>query len=391
MSASGTSPGQKSARRVLIVRVGAMGDVLHALPGVAALRKARPDWQIDWAVDERWLPLLEGVGGKPGKPGKARGEPDEICSERDTVVDTAWSLPVAAWKQFPRSLQLPRSMRGLLRLRKPGYHFVVDLQGTLRSASVGWLAAGAGRLAGYATPRERPARWLYHDRFGRQGAHVVEQNATLLGNACGVPLTPSIPPLPHDAASEAWVQGALGELGELRELRESNELGKLEALGHSDTPRIRLALLAPGAGWGAKQWPASHFGALARALDAEGWTVLVNRPFGGEPAATGALAAAGPAAQAVTCTVGELLALLRQTSLVVGGDSGPVHLAAILGTPLVALFGPTDPARNGPWGVGPMRVLRHPASVTSYRHVAQPDPGMLQITVDDVLAAVHTL
>jgi heptosyltransferase I len=103
------------------------------------------------------------------------------------------------------------------------------------------------------------------------------------------------------------------------------------------------------------------------------------------------ISASGGAARVVVCNVTGLIALMRRTALLVGGDSGPTHLAAALGVPVVALFGPTDPARNGPWGAGPKVVLRDPASVTSYKHADTVDAGLANIGVQAVVDAVRGL
>jgi heptosyltransferase I len=149
--------------------------------------------------------------------------------------------------------------------------------------------------------------------------------------------------------------------------------------------------LAPTAGWGAKQWPAERFGALAHDLQGIGFRVFVNAASRSDGAAAEVLHASGGTAQLLPCTVAQLVSLTRRAALVVGGDSGPIHLAAALGRPLVALFGPTDPVRNGPWGSGPMRVLRDPHSVTSHKRVQGLDPGLARITVQHVMDAVQTL
>jgi heptosyltransferase I len=118
---------------------------------------------------------------------------------------------------------------------------------------------------------------------------------------------------------------------------------------------------------------------------------LVNAPKKDDVVAGSVVAASGGAAEMVVCNVAGLIALTRRTSLVVGGDSGPTHLAAALGVALVALYGPTDPARNGPWGSGPMRVMRGAGSVTSHKRVAEIDAGLARITVDEVMREVKEL
>lgn len=342
-----------SAERVLVVRVGAMGDVLHALPGVAALRQQRPEVLVDWVVDPRWAPLLmngEGVG---------------------PVVSRVHLAETRLWSRAPFSRATRRSVLQLkTALRQSEYRLTVDLQGTLRSAIIGRFA-GKQPHAGFDDPRERAARLFYTDPVPRQGRHVTEQGAALLGRAVlGADLSP-LPSvaLPVEPAKEEWAQGIAASAPD----------GK------------RFVLLAPTAGWRAKQWPVEQFAALARALAERGYGVLSNAARADEPVARALLEASGGVVRPLPCSVAELIALTQRAALVVGGDTGPVHLAAALGVPTVALFGPTDPARNGPWGAGPMRVLRHPDSVTSYKRRVEVDPGLARLPVDEVLTAAEEL
>ena len=336
--------------RVLIVRVGAMGDVLHALPAVAALRQRCPGMPIDWVVDQRWAALLVD-GERPGP-----------------VISGVHCAATRLWSRSPFSAETLRSVATLRRaIRELRYGRVIDLQGTLRSAVLGRFARSPERF-GFADPRERVARGFYNRPMPRRGRHVVSQNAALLEDALGLDLEPIAPTLPHSAAADAWAEQTL-----------------------RGTPQ-RTALLTPTAGWAAKQWPIGEFATLARGLAEDGWTVLLNAASAADPVSRAVLEQAGGADQSairlVCPDVAGLVALTRRVGLVVGGDSGPVHLAAVVGTPVVALFGPTDPARNGPWGPGPIRTLRHPASRTSYKHVANVDAGLARLSVAEVLAAV---
>ena len=120
-----------------------------------------------------------------------------------------------------------------------------------------------------------------------------------------------------------------------------------------------------------------------------GFDIVVNAPRKDDVVAAEVVAASQGAARMVVCNVAGLVALMRRTDLFVGGDTGPTHLAAALAVPLVALFGPTDPARNGPWGPGPTLVLRDASSITSYKHVAEADPGLAKISVQTVTEAVQ--
>jgi heptosyltransferase-1 len=235
------------------------------------------------------------------------------------------------------------------------------MQGTMRSAVIGWMS-GAKELAGYGDPREWLAGRLYGRRIVRRGAHVVEQGAALLGEATGVELVPAAVELPREAEVESWAA----------ELVDGQ----------------RVSVLSAGAGWGAKRWPVERFGELARRLRGMGFAVVVNAPREDDAVASAVVAASGGVAEMVVCNMSGLIALVRRAALVVGGDSGPVHLAAALGVPVVALFGPTDPARNGPWGSGPVRVLRDAASVTSYKRNAETDSGLARISVEEVLEVV---
>jgi heptosyltransferase-1 len=333
--------------KILIVRVGAMGDVLHALPAVAALHAARPEWQIDWVVDPRWAPLLvDGAGNGP-------------------VVRRGHLAETKLWSKSPAS---PATVRSVLRLRRAlrreRYDLVVDMQGTLRSGVIGWMA-GAKRFAGYSDPRELLAARLYKTKIERRGRHVIEQGAALLSEACGVVLEPGAVELPHEEWADHWADKLVGER--------------------------RVCLLAVGVGWAAKRWAAEKYGALARELTAMGLDVMVNAPLREDALAAEVIAASGGVAKLVVCNVTGMIALMRRTALLVGGDTGPTHMAAALGVPLVALFGPTDPARNGPWGPGASAVLRDPASVTSYRHVSTVDAGLAKISVQAVVDAIRGL
>jgi len=330
--------------KVLIVRVGALGDVLHALPAVAALRETRPDWVIDWAVDPRWAALL--ADGVPGP-----------------LVTRLHLVPTKDWAKAPVSWATLKSVLGLRRkLRAAKYDVVVDMQGTLRSAVIGWMA-GAKKFVGYADPREAAATRFYKTKAVRQGRHVVEQGAALLGEACGVALRPRAVALPRVEWAENWAE-------------------------QEAVVKRPLCVLGVGGGWGAKQWPAARFGSLAQRVRGMGFDVVVNAPRMDDAVANAVVDASDGAARMVVCNVAGLVALMRRTDLFVGGDTGPTHLAAALAVPLVALFGPTDPARNGPWGPGICRVLRDAGSVNSYKRVDTVDPLLGKLPVEDVVEAV---
>jgi heptosyltransferase-1 len=151
-----------------------------------------------------------------------------------------------------------------------------------------------------------------------------------------------------------------------------------------------LVILSPGAGWGAKQWPVERYGVVAKALAAEGVHSLVNYGPGEEELAAAVESASDGAARRISCSIAELIALTRRAKLLIGGDTGPTHLAAALKVPVVAIFGPTNPARNGPFNTRSI-VLRSASSMTDHSRHREPERGLLQITPEEVVLAAREL
>lgn len=347
----------QSKFRVLVVRLGAMGDILHALPAVTALRRAHPSWEIDWLVEPAWRHLLTAENGAPAVP----------LSPSQPLVNKLYLASVKAWGRAPLSPNTHREIRQLrTRLRAGGYDVVVDFQGAVRSAFLGRLT-GARRLIGESHPREWAARWLFTERVETTGAHVIEQDMELAASVAGDALDPVQPALPVDPKAEEWCNRLLAPFG-----------------------TEPLALLNPGAGWGSKRWPPERYAAVAAGLAARGSQVLVNAAPGEEGIADTIVAQSNQAAIAVRCSLSELTALTRRVALTIGGDTGPTHLACALGRPVVGIYGPTDPARNGPYGTG-FRVLRSPTSVRNHARLEQPEAGLLTISPEDVLHAAGEL
>jgi heptosyltransferase-1 len=340
----------KSSLRVLIVRVGAMGDVLHGMPAVAALRERLPNCFIGWAVEPRWKALLE--GDTPG------------------IVDKVHLVATREWNKRPFSVATLRSITNLRsELRAEKYDVCVDIQGLIRSSVIGWMS-GTKRYVGSTTPRERQARWLYGEQVAVQATHVIDKACELVGAGIGETLLPARPILPATEAGEAWCDQHLAELG----------------VGDGG-----FVLLSPAAGWGAKTWPAERWQLLARQLADEGYAVLVNRGGPTDHRITEAAAGDGPG-RLVDCGIADLIALTRRARLVVGGDTGPVHLAAALGLPAVSLFGPTDPARSGPYfPTAHVRVLRHVSSRLDHGRRPDTEAGLALITEEEVFAAAMEL
>jgi heptosyltransferase I len=341
--------------RVLIVRLGAMGDILHSIPGASALRQAHPDWTIGWAVEPRWQGLFRA------------GERISSRSEGMPLVDRLHLVPAKAWAKRPLAPETFGEIASLRReLRGAHYDVCVDLQGAVRSAVIGRFARTA-RVIGEDDPREAAARWFFRERILTNGRHVIEQSTEVLEAIAGDKLrdVPSL--LPKDTEAAAWVCSLL-----------RNGL------------RAPYVIINPGAGWGAKRWPVERYGAVARTLANHGYGVVINASPEESSLSATLVEASGGAAISASPSLIELIELTRRSSLTIAGDTGPLHLACALGKPVVGIFGPTDPARNGPYGCE-FRVLRHPQSKRDHSRRSEPEAGLLTITPTEVADAALEL
>jgi heptosyltransferase-1 len=228
-------------------------------------------------------------------------------------------------------------------LRAERYDFAADFQGLIKSALAA-AAARPDRIFGFhhTQLRERAAALFYSHKTLSGAAHVVDKNLDLAA-AAGAATLLRIFPLPAGRP-----EGAL--------------------------PPGDFVLASPLAGWRAKQWPIEHYQALAARLERElGIPLVLDGPPGSGLAHCSGLPG--------------LIHATRRAAAVVGVDSGPLHLAAALGKPGVAVYGPTDPARNGPYGDS-LRVLRSPAAVTTYKRGASIDESMRQVSPAQVFEAL---
>jgi heptosyltransferase-1 len=343
--------------RLLIVRLSAMGDVIHTLPAAQALREAFPNAMISWLIEERWAELL-------CAPGAARRG---TRSAQRPLVDWVHTVNLQGWK---KSLFTISTLQAIAKawndVRAGHYQVAIDLQGAIRSALLSrW--SGARVVYGAAEPRESPATLWYTRRALTRGSHVIDQNLSVAKAVAQRTMRAPRVEFPHDIDAQQRMDRRLAEAG----------IGQ-------------FAILNPGAGWGAKRWPAERYGQLASALAEDGVQSILNCGPGEDDLARGAQAASEGAAYPIKCSITELIALTRRAKLFVGGDTGPLHLAAALEVPVVAIFGPTDPARNGPYGTQSI-VLRNPESPTTHARRTAPDEGMLEISTDAVVNAARSL
>jgi heptosyltransferase-1 len=323
--------------RILIVRLGSLGDIVHALPAAAALRRAWSDARIDWLVDARHFELLDLV----------------------PVIDNAVVLRTPSLRGW---LDLTTRV-----LRPQRYDVALDLQGLLKSAVLA-RASGAKRVLGFSIwhLRERTAWPFYSDTVAPdETLHVIRKNLALVARL-DVPADRLEFPL---------------------DARESAALAAVRA----ESAGAPFALVNPGAAWPNKRWPPDRFGALASTLrDRFGFTPFVLWGPGEESLARAvADASAGAARVAPRTAIADLVELSRSASLMVSGDTGPIHIAAAVGTPIVGIYGPTSPSRNGPWSPDDVCLSRFEACQCHHRRRCTARTWCLEpISVAEVVDAV---
>jgi lipopolysaccharide heptosyltransferase I len=323
--------------RFLLVRLSSLGDVIHALPAASALRDTFPEARVDWVIDARWRRLLEGNPDLNDVIGYDRRQSGGLSST-------------------------------IRKLRAARYTCAIDFQGLYKSALLA-LASGAPRRIGFQSSyaREGLVAMLYTERLNPRGPHKVGHNRTLVERA-GARLGPPRFPLAIRPEDDELVKR------------------ELDSRGVTD-----FYILNPGGGWLSKCWPAERYGELHRKLaERHGWCGVVSFGPGEDRLSSELIRAAGNQAPlSIPLALGPLMALLRRAKFMVSADTGPLHLAAALGTPVVGLFGPTDPARNGPFSSSDISVRNPRYSITTYRRGASYSAAMLSITVDQVVEAVE--
>lgn len=330
--------------RILICRLSAIGDVIHALPVLTALREHFPKAFLAWAVENRGaVPLLQG----------------------HAALDELVTLP-RGWYRQPRTVwQIGR------RLRSMCFDVAIDVQGLTKSALVAWLSRAPRRI-GFGDEKGRElSRWLNNERLAAPATHIIDANLMLLR-----PLGVERPCVRFD----------LPEAPQTRELAERliAQLGLYRG----------YAVLNPGAGWPSKVWPADRYAAVARYLGSARnlpslvvWAGEKELNWAGEIVS----ASGGHAHLAPATSLAELAALARRARLFVGSDTGPLHLAVAVGTPCVGLYGPMPPDRNGPYG--PQHIALQKAVFAGPRGQRRSAPPEIMgaIQVEHVTEACETI
>src|SRR3984893_14877020 len=338
----------------LVVPLGSLGDIVHTFPAVAALRESFPAAEIIWLTHARYKLLVQSSG----------------------LASKIWTTETRVASSL---------MRTIREIRAASFDTAIDYQGLWKSASLPFLG-GVKRRIGFSlvSVREFGVPLLYTDRVHATGAHVADQNGEL--------------------SKRAGAQNAVANFRLDPPPVRPEELSKFL---RSDTMKPYV-VLSPGGGWRSKCWPPERFGALCKKISQSlSLRCLINYGPGEEDLATKIRAASGDADPVLfNGELGLLMSLLRSAVCVVGGDTGPLHLGVALGTPVVALFGPTDPERNGPYRntsgsppstqssdrQGPHNIVLRAANVaTTHSRQDHTHPSMLEIQVETVFEAVKRI
>ncbi len=329
---------------LLLVKPSSLGDIVHTLPALDALHRSWPETAIDWIVKPEWMPLLEG---------------------HPLLRDV---LP------FPHSWNSWRT--AVRELRRRRYGMVIDLQGLLRSGVFSLLSGSPVRV-GFANGREG-SPWCYTHRImppdGPDHApmHAIDRYLHLVGQLGVSTDRPRAFPLPSWPEAEAW----------------ADQLWRQERIDRQEP----VCVIHPAARWSTKRWPAERYATLADRLAAEhGWRiVMVAAPAQRDQAAGVSRAMRERSIDLVgRTTLPQLAAVLRRATVMVTNDSGPMHLAAAVGTPVVALFGPTDPRAVGPYGTGHTVVRKAiDCSSCSRQHCVKALACLNAISIDEVMMVV---
>ncbi|HEX4143871.1 MAG TPA: glycosyltransferase family 9 protein [Pirellulales bacterium] len=331
-----------AAPRILIVRLSAIGDVLHGLPVLCALRDALPKAHLAWLVEGRSAELL---AGHPAL--------DEVVAVRR------------------RWLKSPRTTFNLWRRLRGRFDVTIDVQGLSKSAVAARLS-GAPRRIGLAAPDGREiSPWLNNVLVRPTATHVIDRNLELLGPLGIAPGRVRFD-LPEREADGQRAEQTIAQAG----------------------ATARCALLNPGAGWPSKLWPAERFAAVAAHLgNVQGLVSLAVWAGEQENAWARRIVArsAGWARLAPPTSLVELAALARRAQLMVSSDTGPLHLAAAVGTPCVGLFGPMPGERNGPYGRQHVTIQVAGLTGSSRQRRRAGNETMLVIDVARVTAACDTI
>ncbi len=334
------------APRILIVRTSALGDVVQALPVLTALRRQLPEAVLGWVVEEAMAPVL-------------RGHPD---------LDALLEVRLRGWRRRPLAAATWREAgRFLARLDAFAPDVALDLMGNHKAGLLAAASLADRRIGLVRADRREPSSALWmSETVPAAGRHAVDR---MLGVLAGLGLEPE----PARFGGDKLFAGA--------------------ALPEERRPQEPYAVVVAGAGWANKQYPAAWWGEVGKLLAGDPGLSTVVAPGPGEESLAAAAEAAGDGA--VRCLPGlalpELAALMRGARLVLGGDTGPLHLAHALGVPVCCVMGPTDPERHGPYGAPERAVWKRLPCSFCHRRLEETKACLWELPPELVAARARQL
>lgn len=334
--------------RILIIRLSSLGDILHTLPAFSGLRASFPSAKIDWLSAKKSVSLLSAVRG----------------------INEIHVLDTGSLVKFPPDWSAWNSTNELVRrLRAQNYDYAIDFQGLLKTGFLAFLSGSRMRL-GFSRDlvRERPAQWFYNRTLTRPDKqfHVLELNRKLAGLTGG-----HIGPVPLDFA-----------------VREEDS-ARIDSLLTKES-LTDFVVINPGGGWPTKRWDPERYGFLAAKIQGKLGLRVAVTTGPGEENYFSAIAenCSGSPVSHFPVSFLQLIPLLQRARMMIGGDTGPFHLACALGIPAVGIFGPTSPIRNGPWNAMDEVVAHTLPCSYCYGRSCPTKAECMDIGVDEVFEAV---
>jgi heptosyltransferase I len=333
--------------KILIIRLSSLGDILHVLPAFASLRQSFPESKIEWLAAKKSASLLNAVPG----------------------IDQLHLIDTNSLLRFPMDRNAWGETKDLIReLRARRFDIAIDFQGLLKTAILGRMTGSRTRF-GFSKElvRERPSHWLYHQTLQKppHPVHVLELNQ-MLAELTGAQRV------------SASIEFSISE----EDCRVSDLL-----INHAQLKEF--VIMNPGGGWPTKRWDPAKYGMLAKRIQEDlGIRVIVTTGPGEDELYKTIVANGGaPAPLHFPVTFLQLVPLLKKARLLIGGDTGPFHLACAVGTAVVGIFGPTFPVRNGPWRTNDEVVSLNLPCSGCYGRTCPTKNECMDITVEEVFAA----
>lgn len=332
---------KKLPQKILIIKPSSLGDVVHSLPFLNAIKETFPFSEIHWLIAKG----LEGL------------------LENHPMVKRLWVINKDQWKNLKKIKETAIEFKSLFKeLEDESYDIVIDLQGLLRSGMLTYATRASVRV-GFKEAREGSSLFYTHKIKGGREIHAVDRYLKI-ASAIGCKVEDVKFPMPL--------------------IKESESVKKLkENIGD-------YAVLVPGARWKTKRWLPANFGKLVSMLDIK--TVIVGSASDAEIAEGIEFCSGGKAlSMAGKTDIKELISIIRSARYVITNDSGPMHIAAALNIPVIALFGPTNPVRTGPYGKNNIIVKSDIECAPCYKKNCKRVKCMDNISVEKVYEAVMSI